>query len=257
VLPRQWVKGTLDLRVEVFPSALADVQRGFDALLRQPPANFEQVVTASHSNVLLLDQLQEAKEVRPELEKQSRERLADSYRAMTSFECVDPARQVKQGFAWFAGTAPPHEELTAYGLMQFRALTRFQEVDRALLERTRTFLLSRRDTRGGVTRYPKGRNGFDGPPAHGGDADLVWALTESGKDKVTRELDALAVRAKTSKDPYFLALIANSLRNRQRGAEAVSLLQKLVVVQKEDGHLDAEQTSVTGSRGRDLQIETT
>ena len=27
--------------------------------------------------------------------------------------------------------------------------------------------------------------------------------------------------------------------------------------QKDDGHLDAEQTSITGSGGRDLQIETT
>jgi len=69
------------------------MQKGLDALLRQPASNFEQVVAASHSNVLLLDQLKEAKELRPELEKQSRELLADSYRTMTSFECVDPARQ--------------------------------------------------------------------------------------------------------------------------------------------------------------------
>ncbi|MBI1913693.1 MAG: hypothetical protein HYS12_02895 [Planctomycetes bacterium] len=270
VLPREWVKGTLDFRVEVFPSALADVQKGLDALLRQPAGNFEQVVTASHSNVLLLDQLKEAKELRPELEKESRELLAGSYRAMTSFECIDPARQGKGGFEWFGGTTAPHEELTAYGLMQFRNLARFQEVDRALLERTRTFLLSRRDRgtyassvpsrdrgAGGFVRDAKGLDSPDGPPAHVGDAYIVWALTESGGDNVTRELDALAVRAKTSKDPYFLALVANSLRSRHRMAEAVLLLQKIVAVQKEDGHLDAEQTSVTGSRGRDLQIETT
>jgi len=131
---------------------------------------------------------------------------------------------------------------------------RFQEVDRALLERTHTFLLSRRDSKGGFTRDAKGP---DGPPAHVSDAYIVWALTESGRDNVKRELNALAVRAKTSKDPYFLALVANSLASRQRAAEAGSLLQTIVKAQKEDGHLDAEQTSVTGSRGRDLQIETT
>ncbi len=35
------------------------------------------------------------------------------------------------------------------------------------------------------------------------------------------------------------------------------LLKKVTELQKPDGHLDAEQTSITGSGGRDLQIETT
>jgi hypothetical protein len=254
LLPREWVKGTLNCRVEVFPSALAEVQKGLDALRRQPATNFEQIVTASHSNVLLLDQLREAKELRPELEKQSHELLAESYRAMTSFESLDPVRKGNRGFGWFAGTTPANEELTAYGLMQLSNLDRFQAVDRALLDRMRVFLLSRRDSKGGFRHDAKRP---DGPPPHIGDAFIVWALTESGTVNVTHELNALAVRAKSSKDPYFLALVANSLARWNRMVEAGSLLQKIVDVQKDDGHLDAEQTSVTGSRGRDLQIETT
>ncbi len=35
------------------------------------------------------------------------------------------------------------------------------------------------------------------------------------------------------------------------------LLKKVASLQKDDGHLDAAQTSITGSGGRDLQIETT
>src|SRR5262249_11222055 len=64
-------------------------------------------------------------------------------------------------------------------------------------------------------------------------------------------------KAKTSKDPYFVALVANSLFNRDRSADAMALLNSLVKKQQVDGHLDAEQTSITGSGGRDLQIETT
>src|SRR5262249_17000637 len=89
-------------------------------------------------------------------------------------------------------------------------------------------------------------------------AYIVWSLTESGPDDdVTTELDALAKQAKTSKDPYFLALVANSLINRSRHAEATELLKTIAAAQKHDGHVDAEQTSITGSGGRDLQIETT
>src|SRR5207302_5256772 len=60
-----------------------------------------------------------------------------------------------------------------------------------------------------------------------------------------------------SKDPYFLALVANSLANRNKLEEGVVLLKKIAAAQKEDGRLDAAQTSITGSGGRDLQIETT
>ena len=48
-----------------------------------------------------------------------------------------------------------------------------------------------------------------------------------------------------------------SLINRDRAAEGIALLKKLVEAQHDDGHLDAQRTSITGSGGRDLQIETT
>src|SRR5439155_3705203 len=82
--------------------------------------------------------------------------------------------------------------------------------------------------------------------------------TESGKDDdISKELTALSEQAKTSKDPYFVSLVALSLLNRTQGDDAVPLLKTLAAAQKDDGHLDAERTSITGSGGRDLQIETT
>src|SRR5262249_29426490 len=86
---------------------------------------------------------------------------------------------------------------------------------------------------------------------------IVWALTESGADDVSRELNSLAEQAKGSKDPYFVALVANGLLNRDRAADALTLLKGVSAAQKADGHLDAAETSITHSGGRDLQIETT
>src|SRR5262249_26065066 len=76
-------------------------------------------------------------------------------------------------------------------------------------------------------------------------------------DDVSKELAKLVGQAQGSKDPYFLSLVANSLINRARTEEAVALLKKVADAQKEDGHVDAERTSITHSGGRDLQIETT
>ena len=78
-------------------------------------------------------------------------------------------------------------------------------------------------------------------------------MTESGgDDDVTKELNTLADQAKTSKDPYFLALVAHSLINRSRQDEGIEILKKVAEMQKPDGHLDATETSITGSGGRDL-----
>lgn len=74
---------------------------------------------------------------------------------------------------------------------------------------------------------------------------------------MTLELNALRRQSQTSKDPYFLALVANDLINRGQLKEAIEILKKLSKSQQADGHLDAAQTSITGSGGRDLQIETT
>ena len=69
------------------------------------------------------------------------------YHRLLSFECQNPSHSPPRlGYEWFGGTAPPHEALTAYGLMLFRDLTRvYDQVDRDMLDRTRQFLLKPAD----------------------------------------------------------------------------------------------------------------
>ena len=101
-------------------------------------------------------------------------------------------------------------------------MARVHDVDPAMLKRTQQYLLAQRDGKGGFTRNPRALDTFGRAPDHITNAYIVWALTESGKDDdVTKELNALHEQAKTSKDPYFLALVANSLhqpRPHRRGA---------------------------------------
>src|SRR5438309_11550644 len=118
--------------------------------------------------------------------------------------------------------------------------------------------MSRKDGKGGFQRNPAAIDTFGRAPDNITNAYIIWALTESGQDDdIAKELAALATQDRDSQDPYFLALVANSLANRNKLEEGVVLLKKIAAAQKEDGRLDAAQTSITGSGGRDLQIETT
>ncbi len=258
VLPQTWIQGTLKCQVEVYPSTLADLQKGLEALLREPGGCFEQSSSSTYPNILVLQYLRESDQTKPEIERRALELLERGYQRLLSFECLNPAERKKEGYEWFGGTAPAHEALTAYGLMEFRDMARVHEVDTAMLERTRDYLLHQRDGQGSFKRNPRALDSFGRAPENITNAYIVWALTESGKDDdLTKELNVLHEQAKTSKDPYFLALVANSLINRAKTADAVVLLRKVSELQNADGHLDAEQTSITGSGGRDLQIETT
>jgi hypothetical protein len=258
-LPKNWVKGTMKLRVQVYPSTLADLQKGLEGLLQEPNGCFEQTSTSNYPNVLILDYLKESDQTNPDLVRRCQQLMDNGYQKLTSFECLDPKQQPKkEGYEWFGGTAPPHEALTAYGLLQFRDMARVFPVDKTMLQRTRKYLMSQKDGQGGFKRNPRALDGFGSAPPHITNAYIVWSLTEGGKeDDVTKELAALAGQAKTSKDPYFVALVANSLLNRSQMEEGLALLKTLVKAQKEDGHLEGAETSITHSGGRDFQIETT
>lgn len=259
VLPETWLPGSLELKVQAFPSALADLQQGLDGMLREPSGCFEQSSSSNYPNVLVLDYLRTKQIASPTAEQRSRQLLATGYGRLTSFECVDPgAADVKRGFEWFGGTAPPHEALTAYGLLQFHDMAKVYPVAPELLQRTRKYLLDQRDGKGGFKRNPRAIDQFGRAPAHVTDAYIVWALTETGgSDSLDRELDALRRRAEDSKDAYFLALVALGHLNRGRTEQALPLLRRLRDQQQANGQVSGATTSITGSRGRDLAVETT
>jgi hypothetical protein len=254
-LPEKWIAETLKCQVTVYPSTLAELQKGLEALLAEPGGCFEQTSTTNYPNALVLQYLKESNQAHPDAMKRAKELLERGYAKLTAFEVPDKSKL--QGFEWF-GQFPAHEALTAYGLMQFRDMARVTDVDPQLLRRTQDYLLARRDGKGGFTRNPLALDSFGRAPDDVTNAYIIWALTESGKDDdITKELNAVATQAKTSEDPYFLALVANCLLNRDRVDEALPLLHKLTGMLTKEGCLTGAKTSITGSAGRTLEIETT
>ena len=256
-LPESIIPGTLKVSARVYPSVLADLQKGLEGMLREPHGCFEQTSTTNYPNLLVLDYLRESNQNNPEIEKRALTLLENGYAKLTAFECMN-AQNKKQGYEWFGGTAPAHEALTAYGLLQFRDMSRVMNVDQNMIKRTQDYIMEQRDGNGGFKRNPRALDSFGRAPDDITNAYIVWSLTESGKsDDVSKELSSLKEKAEKSNDPYFLALVANALLNRDDRATALALLKKLVSGQKEDGHLVAEKTSITGSGGVSLEVETT
>ena len=99
-----------------------------------------------------------------------------------------------------------------------------------------------------------------GARTHITNAYIVWALTEGGTDgrRDARSWTPCVEQAKTSDDAVFPVAGRHSLlqpRPSRRGRWRCS--RRWPSQQKDDGRLEAAQTSITGSGGRDLQIETT
>jgi hypothetical protein len=259
LMPQSWIPGSLTVQAQGYPSLLADLQSGLDGLLREPHGCFEQSSSSNYPNVLILNYLQDTKQGSPAIEKRARALLDSGYDKLLSFECIPPDDpKARRGYEWFGQTAPPHEALTAYGLLQFHDMERVFPIDRAMVERTQKYLLDRRDGKGGFKRNSQAIDQFGRAPQDITNAYIVWALTESGTaNELATELDTLYKQATESKDPYFLALVGLGQLKAERTDKGLDVVRRLGAFQRPGGEVVGARTSITSSAGRDLLIETT
>jgi alpha-2-macroglobulin-like protein len=263
-VPKLIVKGSLKAKVVMYPNMLSEIQSGLDAMLREPHGCFEQTSTTNYPNVLVMDYLNETNQAKPEISAKAKGLLSNGYSKLISFEC-QKARDGREGYEWFGGTTPPHEALSAYGLLQFTDMARVHTVDADMIKRTKDYLLGARDGEGGFKKNARALDTFGYAPPMITNAYIVWAITESertatSKSELKKEVDALVKFGKDgplAKDPYYLGLLANVLLNVDRKSEAAEVLKTLVGLQGKTGELKGSGTSITNSQGESLEIEST
>lgn len=266
-LPKDVVPGSLAVRLEVYPTTMADLVKGLDGLLREPSGCFEQTSTTNYPNIMVLDYLNQTNQADPQAASRAKQLLDRGYSRLISYECPDTPLKLRQGFEWFGSADMAHEALSAYGLLQFKDMAKVHQVDPELIKRTQTFLLSRRDGAGGFKRNARALDGFGGAPKHTTDAYIVWALVESDPEDnekldLKKEIEALKTAALNAdsvpgKDAYFVALTANIMLLRGDRETAFRLLDRLQAKHLKGGAVTGAVTSITRSGGRDLDIETT
>jgi hypothetical protein len=184
--------------------------------------------------------------------KKSEELLGRGYKKLTGFETK------QKGYEWFGGS-PAHEALTAYGLMQFKDMQKVAPgmVDEAMMKRTADWLLSRRDGKGGFQRSSQALDNFGRADEDITNAYILYGLAEAGFQQLDLEVKTAAALALEKKDPYVLALMANTLWLLNKKTEAREMTRVLLSTRKENGSWEGLRHSITYSTGQALMVETT
>ncbi len=244
--------GSIRATVTMYPSPLATMTQGMAAMIREPGGCFEQTSSSNYPNIMILSYLESNDGADAALVGKTQGVLDKGYKLLTGYETS------QKGYEWF-GHTPGHEALTAYGLMEFADMSKVYDVDRAMVERTASWLMSRRDHHGGFARNDEALDSFGRADAAVTDAYIMWAMAEA---KRTADLgDELAAQRRLgldTRDPYLLALATNTaLLTAPDAADTRAMVDRLVGLQSKDGSYPGARQTITMSGGESSTIETT
>ena len=249
-LPDSVLPGSATTETAVYPTPLASMTEALERLLQEPSGCFEQTSSTNYPNVMALQYMQSHQGVDPRVVAKATAMLDRGYQRLVSFECK------QKGYEWFGGD-PGHEALTAYGVLEFHDMAQVMQVDGDMVKRTRTWLLARRDGKGGFVRNARALDSFGSAPQEITNAYILWSLLETGTPDLEVEIAALEKAAGESKDSYLMALAANALWLADRKEVAGRLLARLAQAQTKGGDVAGATTSITRSGGTSLAVETT
>ncbi len=250
IVPEDYVAGSMKSRVVVYPTPLASMNEALARLIREPYGCFEQTSSSTYPLVMAQQYFKSHQGVDPAMIERSAALLDKGYNRLIGFECKSG------GFEWF-GADPGHDALTAYGLLEFTDMAKVSHVDTAMLDRTRKWLLSQRDGKGGYKRQTHTLHTWLAEPEVQYTYD-TWALLEAGVDAdMSREVKWVRDTAEKTQNTYVMALAANVLGRAGDKDGENHMLDKLAGKQQEDGSLSGATVSVVGSGGDALKVETT
>ncbi|HEU4472155.1 MAG TPA: TonB-dependent receptor plug domain-containing protein [Flavisolibacter sp.] len=242
------IEGSLRAELKLFKSLEGQLLDGIASMLREPHGCFEQTSSSTYPNIYVLKYLRETGKANPEIEKLAMGYIEAGYRRLIGFETA------QHGFEWF-GNTPPHAALTAYGLLEFTDMKSFVRVDEKMLDRTKKFLLDRRDGKGGFLQSSGGYDRFAAVPNKIANIYIVYALTQAGiGSEIGHEYRTAVQKALESNDGYQLAMMALAASNMKHLQDYRSLMEALGINYRKNG-LQAE-TSVVNSREASLKVET-
>ncbi len=248
-IPAGFVPGSVKASVAVYPTPLANMTQALARLIQDPSGCFEQTSSTSYPLTMAQQYFLSHTGVDPKLVATAQEKLDAGYKRLVGFETKE------KGYEWF-GESPGHEALTAFGLLHFSDMAQVREVDQSMMARTREWLLGQRDGNGSFSRKRRALHTWieDQDSSNG---YILWALLETGAKGLEREIAAFKPAMAKSENSYVVALGANVLALAGQRAEARALMERLVAKQGKSGAVEGGTTSIVGSGGEALAIETT
>ncbi len=246
----EYYKGSITSKLHIYSSTVNKIVDGLEGILETPSGCFEQVSSSNFPNILALKALKIKQNSNSTIYQKALKYLDIGYQKLTAYEIKGG------GFDWY-GNAPAHEGLTAYGLVQFVEMKEvFEDVEDDMIQRTKDFLWSRRDGKGGF-KQNVGKYGFRGNRTALFNAYITWALTLVQTEGLELELNAIQKEASKSKDLYRMSLAALALSNVGDSTQVEKMTKQIAKKITAMGVVNAKsESSLTYSKGISLHIET-
>jgi len=251
-IPADLVVSSVKSDLALYPTPLANMTQALEALIQSPSGCFEQTSSTCYPLVMAQQYFMSHQGVDPKLIERSRTLLDDGYHRLIGFEC-----KTTKGYEWF-GADPGHDALSAYGLLEFTDMAIVHEVDAKMLADTRDFLMKSRDGKGGYERKTHTLHTWIADPQCSF-GYVTWALLECHTDPKQLETEIAWIKNNlgNTNNTYALALGANIMALAGDMETSRAFMTKLAAKQTDAGLVDGATTSVVGSGGEALQIETT
>lgn len=246
------VPKSLTAEFNLYTDIIGDVMDGIESLIRQPYGCFEQTSSSTYPNVMVLKYLKESGKSNTDIEQKAMDYIKTGYKRLISFETTEG------GFEWF-GKTPPHETLTAFGVLEFTEMKEvYPKVSQSMIDRTVRWLMSRRDGQGGFHKSKKGYDSFASSPQDVANAYIVYALSASKVEvDIENEYQMAFNDALKSKDGYKMALMACAAAELNKSGDVQRLIDE--IKKNIDTHGLNELpvvNTITRSYGQDKQTET-
>ncbi len=239
--------GSVDAHLVLLPSTLSLILDGLEGMLTFPSGCFEQTSSKHYPNLLVLEHLSTQPDADPRAVARARKLVKAGYEALQRFMVADG------GLTWF-GHGKGDALMTAFGLLQWTQTHKVYPVPRRQRRALASWLLTRRDGRGGFAT-----DVHDERRQVAVNAYITYALCESGFcHTLGAELERAAELAAKTQDPYLLALSALSLQASARhSAQADAALDRLETLQQDDGGFTGSAMGAMHSIGRSLDVQAT
>ncbi|HYE17135.1 MAG TPA: MG2 domain-containing protein [Tepidisphaeraceae bacterium] len=251
-IPADVIPNSVTSELAVYPTPLANLTQALEALIQSPNGCFEQTSSTTYPLVMAQQYFMSHQGVDPKIIERARVQLDAGYQKLVGFEC-----KTTKGYEWF-GADPGHDALTAYGLLEFTDMAAVRHVDPAMLARTRGFIMAMRNGKGGFERKGHTLHTWIADPECN-NSYVTWAMLECGTDakEMAVEVKWIKENIANSKNSYAVALAANVMSLAGDHDAAKAFMQKLAKLQDKTGQITGATTSVIGSGGEALAIETT
>ncbi len=234
-------------RLRIFKNTANKILNDLDRLLEEPHGCFEQTSSTTYPNYFVLQYLKSKGKVDENLEQKALKNLKHGYNRLVNFETSE------NGFSLF-GSKPANISLTAFGLLEFNDLKNVINVDEKMIERTKKFVLSKRNLNGTFNLSDYESYGTKTEYYWAKQAYILYALASIGlKNEISKQYEVILNHNKATGDAYQMALLANVAFDLGKKQDYKTLTEKLYHKFAEN-KLKSETNFMEGS-GKSLSAE--